>query len=153
MGEKAFGWALVVIQVGLLALLVALPVDEAWPTPRWVDLIAGALVVAGIAIVLVAARGLGRSLTPSPVPRDQGDLVTEGLYRYVRHPIYSGALLVVVGLVLRSGSLAVVATAAVLVVFFNLKARFEERKLAARYPDYGVYAASTSRFVPRVSGR
>jgi len=33
---------------------------------------------------------LGRNLTPFPKPRETGELVTTGIYRYVRHPIYTG---------------------------------------------------------------
>jgi protein-S-isoprenylcysteine O-methyltransferase Ste14 len=82
------------------------------------------------------------------VPSASGHLTTDGLYRNVRHPIYSGVLLVTVGLVLRSGSVAGVAVGVALVVFFVVKARWEETRLNRRYPEYAAYAARTTRFVP-----
>jgi len=82
------------------------------------------------------------------VPRDGGQLRTDGPYAHVRHPIYTGVLLIVVGITVRSGSGLVLALAAVTVAFFHGKARFEEGLLAERYPEYPCYAARTPRFLP-----
>ena len=136
-------------QVVLLVLLIALPGSDDWPTPSWLRTIAQVVFVAGVVVLIVAALGLGRALTPTPVPAERGDLRTAGVYGYVRHPIYSGVLLIVVGVTLRSGSWLTVAVAVVTFVFFDRKARWEEARLAERYPQYADYAARTPRFVPR----
>ena len=96
----------------------------------------------------MASLSLGRSLTPTPVPVNYGALKTGGLYRFVRHPIYTGVLAIVVGLTLRSGSWISLVVAAVTVVFFTVKARWEEGQLMERYSGYAVYAAQTPRYVP-----
>jgi protein-S-isoprenylcysteine O-methyltransferase Ste14 len=136
-------------QVVLLVALVVLPGRDDWPTPEWLRLVAQLVFVAGIVVLVVASLRLGRALTPTPVPTASGELQTGGLYRYVRHPIYSGVLLIVVGITLRSGSVLTLAVAVVTVVFFDRKARWEEERLAERYPGYAAYAAHTPRFVPR----
>ncbi|MFN8221804.1 MAG: isoprenylcysteine carboxylmethyltransferase family protein [Gaiellales bacterium] len=152
MGARGVGWVVVGVQILLLGLMVVLPRGSDWPTPAWVELLSWVIVATGIVIAVAAALGLGRSLTPNPVPRASGQLVTDGLYRFVRHPIYTGALLLVVGLALRSGSVATAAAAAATIVFFSAKARVEERHLATRFAGYNEYAAATPRFFPRLSG-
>jgi protein-S-isoprenylcysteine O-methyltransferase Ste14 len=146
--RRTVGWAFVAGQVVLLVILVLLPGRDDWPTPSWVWMVGQVLVLAGFVLMIVASLRLGRGLTATPVPAARGQLVTGGLYRYVRHPIYTGVLLVVAGLTLRSGSFVTLTVAAVTVVFFDRKARWEEAQLRERYPDYADYAAHTRRFVP-----
>jgi protein-S-isoprenylcysteine O-methyltransferase Ste14 len=148
--RRAIGWMWVAGQVVVLVALVLLPGGDDWPTPDWLRLVAQVVFVAGLVVLVVASLRLGRALTPTPVPTASGRLQTGGLYRYVRHPIYSGVLLIVAGITLRSGSVIVLAVAAVTVLFFDRKARWEEARLAERFPDYGEYASRTPRFVPRL---
>jgi protein-S-isoprenylcysteine O-methyltransferase Ste14 len=149
MSARAVGWLLVGVQGGLLATLVLLPSRDDWPTPPAIQVTGVVLVVAGVVGGIVAARRLGSALTPTPEPRSGDSLRTDGLYAHVRHPIYTAVLVLVVGIVVRSGSLPTAAVGLVTVVFFQLKARWEEARLRARYPDYDAYAAHTPRFVPR----
>ncbi len=142
------GWAFVVGQVMLLVALVVLPGGDAWPTGSGLRTMGQVLVIAGFVVIVVASLWLGTGLTPTPVPSERGHLVTGGLYRYVRHPIYTGVLLIVVGLTVRSGSVVTLAVAVVTVVFFDRKARWEEAQLSERYAGYADYAAQTPRFVP-----
>lgn len=142
------GWAFVAGQVVLLVALVLLPGRDDWPTPSWVWLVGQVLVIAGFVLMILASLRLGRGLTATPVPNARGELITGGLYRYVRHPIYTGVLLIVVGLTLRSGSFLTLAVAAVTVVFFDRKAAWEEARLRERYPGYDEYASRTPRFIP-----
>ena len=153
MSKRTTGWAFVGAQVALLVALVALPARGDWPTPAWATTIAYLFSLGGLIIVVVAALRLGPALTPTPVPTAHGELTTSGLYRFVRHPIYTGVLAVVVGLVIRSGSWITLAVGLATVAFFHLKARWEETRLRARYPAYEQYAARTPRFVPRLIQR
>jgi protein-S-isoprenylcysteine O-methyltransferase Ste14 len=146
------GWLFVTVQVALLVALAALsglPRSD-WPTPPLVRAVAAVCTLGGLVVVLVASIQLGRSLTPTPMPNEHGALRTSGLYGVVRHPIYSGLLLVVTGLAVRSASWITAAVAAVTVAFFHVKAAWEERRLAERYDAYPAYARRTGRFVPRV---
>ncbi|MEM7342348.1 MAG: isoprenylcysteine carboxylmethyltransferase family protein [Actinomycetota bacterium] len=143
------GWVFVGVQAVLLGLLILLPGRDDWPTPAAVDTLGAIALVLGVVLVAAASLRLGRALTATPVPTRDGELITHGLYRYVRHPIYSGVLLAVVGLTIRSGSLITLAVAVTTVVFFVVKATWEEQRLAERYEGYAAYAASTPRFVPR----
>lgn len=148
--QRIIGWALVAVQAVLLVALIALGGGEAWPTPTWLRSASTALVVVGLVVIAAAATGLGRLLTPTPVPKADGSLVTDGLYRFVRHPIYSGVLVVAVGLVLPSGNPVTLVVGVATIAFFYAKSSWEEARLAEEYPDYDEYRARTPRFMPRL---
>ena len=149
MSRATIGWLWVGGQAVLLGALVLLPGSDDWPTPNWLQGIAAVLFFGGLALIAVAALGLGTALTPTPVPNKGAKLTTGGFYRYVRHPIYTGVLAVVVGMTLRSGSWIHLLVAIITVGFFDRKAAWEERQLAERYPNYADYAAATPKFVPQ----
>jgi protein-S-isoprenylcysteine O-methyltransferase Ste14 len=68
----------------------------------------------------------------------------------VRHPIYTGIVLGALGWALAWLSVAGAAYAALLAVFFDRKARREERWLRSRFPDYAAYAHRVRRFIPGI---
>lgn len=151
-GRAAVGWTLVVVQAGLLAALVLLPWGTGWPRSWFTWLAGAALVVAGGLAAMSAMRGLGRALTPTPVPVDGAALRTDGAYARVRHPIYSGLLLAGLGWTVWAASWAHVVAWGGLLVLFTVKASWEERMLRQRYPDYADYADAVPRFLPRARG-
>jgi len=143
------GWVYVAVQGVLIVALVLLPSRDDWSTPNWLVSVAGILFFGGFVIMAIAASGLRLALTATPVPNGRGKLTTNGMYRYARHPIYTGVLAIVVAMTLRSGSFISLAVATVAVLFFNQKARWEEARLAEHFEGYQAYAATTPRFVPR----
>lgn len=150
MTERRIGWGFVAVQAVLLATLVLAPDADHWTTSGGVGLVATLLIGVGLVIMVIAALGLGSALTPTPVPKSSARLATGGLYRYCRHPIYSGILLIVAGLVIGSGNLWAVPLGTITMVFFNAKAAWEETRLARQFPRYSDYAAVTPRFWPRI---
>lgn len=146
--DTAVAWLFVGGQFALLAAILVLPPGDTWPVPSWLDSAALAVEVLGAAVLLLAMVNLGRSLTPLPSPVPHGALTQRGLYRFVRHPIYTGIMALVVGATVRAASLYVALATAALVGWFMAKARWEEDRLADRYPGYAAYAARTPRFVP-----
>ena len=148
MSERTIGWLLVGVQAVLLVTLVLLPGGDDVSVPSWLTTVADVMFAVGALVAVVAGLSLGRALTATPVPTAAGELRTGGFYRHVRHPIYTGVILIVAAIALRSGSFAVIVVAAVTILFFRLKAGWEEQRLADRYPGYGEYAARTPRFVP-----
>lgn len=149
--KPSVGWALVGAQFGLLAALVVIPPGELWQRGALSLTVAGVLVGLGVVVVLFAGLRLGSSLTPLPIPKDDGELTTGGLYRFVRHPIYSGVLLSALGLVVFGASITHFLGWFLLVVVLTAKASGEERMLAQKYPTYENYAKSTGRFVPKLT--
>ena len=146
--ETAIAWLFVLVQLALLAVILLLPAGDAWVLPAWLSTVARLTGLVGLVVLVLGAVGLGRSLTALPTPVPHGDLRTGGLYRFVRHPIYTGVLALSYGAALPSGSWAVVAAALALTGWLAAKARWEEQQLRRRYPGYDAYAARTPRFVP-----
>lgn len=119
----------------------------------------GSVALGGVVVLEAARRSLGRELTPFPQPRRSPSLVDSGVYRWVRHPIYTGVVMLLTGAAVAAGSALGVAVAAVLAVFFAYKARVEERALSVGVPGYTDYLQRVrSRFLPlrtlrRLDGR
>lgn len=138
-------------QFVLLALLVLAPRTEqpygaATPVLSAIGVV---LIAVALVTVLWSFAGLRRSLTASPIPKQDGQLVTTGLYRYMRHPIYSAILLAAIGVLLDAGYWPQLPIALLLYLLLNQKANFEEELLLARYPEYAKYQRITPRFLPR----
>lgn len=143
-----------VVQLLLFAAIALVPGDllPAWPAwLREIALVAGVVVgVAGLALAGVSAQQLGGNLTAFPKPKDDGTLVTNGVYALVRHPIYSGVLLAALGLALVRGSTPSLLLAIGLAIFFDMKSRREEQWLARKFPEYAAYQARVKKLVPWV---
>ena len=135
------------LAVAIFVLGVAGP---AWPGPaHWPLKIVGVgLAFAGAVVLVASARALGSGFTPFPRPREAGHLVETGPYAVVRHPVYSGGILLFLGISLALSPWALIAVAA-LAVLWALKLRVEERFLLARYPAYADYRTRTRyRLIP-----
>lgn len=144
----AAAWALVAAQFVFLLLLGFLPWGSLWPRNVSTIVIGLVLVALGVGIALAAGGALGRSLTPSPIPKADGQLVTGGVYGLVRHPIYSGLLVLGLGLVAIGASLLHLLAWVALLSILVAKARFEDLMLLGQYPGYRDYAARVGRLVP-----
>ena len=152
MNDKSRGYFYVAVQFLLIALLFTAP-RQADPYGTFSDLIGivGVAVIALGAVILVTSFvRLGKSLTANPVPKDDGVLVTSGLYGRVRHPIYFGLLVLALGVVLDAGWWPQIIIALMLYFLLNIKAQFEEDLLRKKYPEYKAYALKTPRFFPRI---
>ena len=106
------------------------------------------LQIAGLALIGWARVAFGRRSFYAGSNPTAGGLVTSGPYRFVRHPIYSGVLLLLAGAVVAHHDAAALAAAAVAVAALAVRIISEERQVAARYPDYVDYARRTRRFIP-----
>jgi protein-S-isoprenylcysteine O-methyltransferase Ste14 len=110
------------------------------------------LILLGAAGMVWSGRDLGTSLTPLPVPNGKG-LAAHGIYEYARHPMYTAILLICLGVAVGAGNLQVYVVVAALLVFFEVKTRFEERYLVTAYEGYAEYAARTGKFLPGLGKR
>lgn len=141
-------------QFVLIALVAATPYLSPFAFPRALGAAGRAtgivLVATGVLLVLMSARWLGPSLTPFPRPRPESELVTSGPYRLVRHPIYFANFLILLGWSLLHDDVLTAVGALLLLAFFDLKSRREERWLIERFPDYRLYQQRVRRLVPLV---
>ena len=106
------------------------------------------LFLAGLALAVWARLNLGRNWGMPMTRKDEPELVTSGPYRLVRHPIYSGVLLAVLGTALATTLYWLVALV-ILGAYFLFSARVEERMLEGEFPDaYPGYRAHTKMLIP-----
>lgn len=145
--NKVPAWSYVLVQAVLLALLVFFD-RNVGPQIHRFDYLGSPFEWLGIVGVLVCAASLRKSLTALPIPKDEGELSTGGLYRYVRHPMYSSVLLLALGIALNSGSVIKYFLVICLYVLFHFKSVYEEKYLRLKYPEYAEYSAQTPRFIP-----
>lgn len=148
--------ALIVGRIGPMAMLLVAGLDRrfGWssPTPPALFILAFALLAAGY-IVSDWAVIVNRFFTPVvQIQREQGHtVVTDGPYRWVRHPGYAGALLVYGATPLLLGSWWALIPAAITDLIVVIRTALEDRALRERLPGYGEYAARVHwRLVPGV---
>ena len=101
-------------------------------------------------IMVIAVINLGKNLTPLPCPKDDAVLIQDGLYRYVRHPIYFGVLLAALAWLLIFPGLYILAYSICLFLFFDIKARREEVWLVERFAGYKDYQARVKKLIPGI---
>jgi protein-S-isoprenylcysteine O-methyltransferase Ste14 len=78
----------------------------------------------------------------------QGNLVTNGPYRWMRNPIYTAIIIFSFGCVIAYPYLITLALAILISVCMITRALMEEKYLSVTYPDYAAYAKRTKRFIP-----
>lgn len=84
------------------------------------------------------------------MPSVKDTLVRHGLYAYVRHPIYTGGLVMVIGVALIKPTWAFATACMLAFVWLIIQARLEEIDLLQRMPDYKDYMKQVPRFLPRI---
>jgi protein-S-isoprenylcysteine O-methyltransferase Ste14 len=110
-----------------------------------------ALLVLGLAFSVWARAYLGRNWSGVVTLKEDHELIRSGPYRYVRHPIYSGLLLALLGTaIVRGDWLALLAVAIALGALWH-KLRLEERWLGEMFgEDYARYQAEVAALIPFV---
>jgi protein-S-isoprenylcysteine O-methyltransferase Ste14 len=142
---------------GQVILATAVLFGVPWAAGRWSVLdpvgatryVGWLLIGLGLITLYSGIAVLGRNLTPATEPLPEGQLVTRGIYRVVRHPIYLGVSTALGGYgCLRGGWWAGAVVFAVSVAYFERKARVEERFLVERMAGYEEYRRRVPRILP-----
>ena len=131
-----------------VAVLVGLALDRLLPSPfavpgidlvLWV--IAGSLILIGLALFSAGVRNFSRAATPLPTNQPARVLVTTGIYRWTRNPIYLGFFLTYggIGVVARSPWILILTLPLIVTIRYGVVAREEaylERRFGDTYRDY-----------------
>ena len=109
-----------------------------------------AMMVAGIALRFTAIAQLGRFHSPNVAIQADHRLIETGLYRFVRHPSYLGALIAFLGFSVALGNwLSVLTMAAIIPWLYLYRIREEDAVLLAAFGDeYRDYCRRTKRLIP-----
>ncbi len=103
----------------------------------------------GFLIVLISLLQLNTNLSPFPKPKKNATLITSGIFKYIRHPIYSGILFFLFFLSLYFASGYKIGITVLLLILFWFKSEYEEEQLCLKYPKYRDYRQDTGRFFPK----
>lgn len=81
----------------------------------------------------------------------KGKLVTTGIYKYIRHPQYTGFLLMTLGMLFEWATIPLLIMYPFLVIIYTRLAKKEEKDMIQEFGDeYKIYSKKTNRFLPRI---
>ncbi len=107
------------------------------------------LILSGYGLMFTALFTLRKNYSSTLVIREDHQLITHGVYRYVRHPIYLGVLIVAAGFTVLAGSLRGFLIMALLLPILLVRIRLEERLLLAAFGEqYQRYQNRTRKLIP-----
>lgn len=120
--------------------------------PLWLQALGALAIAFSMYIMFVIMRTNSFAVPVVKIQAERGQrVISDGPYAIVRHPMYSGALLLILGTPLLLGSWWGLALAPALILLFAVRAVMEERTLMAELPGYADYAARVRhRLVPFV---
>jgi protein-S-isoprenylcysteine O-methyltransferase Ste14 len=118
--------------------------------PEPIRIIGLTLSLFGLVIVILPIISMGKNISPFPEPVKNATLIIKGIYRYIRHPMYSGILVGLFGYSLYSENILRLMIVSLLTVLFIFKTVYEEQALATKFSGYDAYKKKTGRFFPRI---
>jgi protein-S-isoprenylcysteine O-methyltransferase Ste14 len=161
-GSRWIWWREIAVRLGFFALVMLVlrvaVVGHAVPNARLyalntsmlMGLIGFVFSVLGIALAILARAYLGRSSGMPRSNKESPELVTTGPYAFVRHPIYSGMLLAMIGSAIGQ-SVFWLLPLILYGLHFILSARREEDRLIEQFPErYRAYMKRTKMLLPFV---
>jgi len=153
-GGQAYRLAYSLLALMLTALWLwfvhALPDAPLYHLAGWRNVLLVIVQLAGLAIVLLSFRSFdgGMFLGFKPWP-DQGEPFHEtGIYRWLRHPMYSGVMLALLASPMQTVNSLHLSLA--ICLYFIIGAQFEERRMLAEHPAYADYRRRVPGFIPHV---
>ena len=119
---------------------------------RWPTLVAIFVVLAGIALRWTAILSLGKAFSPNVAILSNQTIYRKGLYRWVRHPAYTGSLISFFGLGIQQQNwLAGIAVIAPITAAFLYRIHVEEAALNEAFgAEYAEYSRQTKRLIPGI---
>jgi protein-S-isoprenylcysteine O-methyltransferase Ste14 len=106
------------------------------------------LLIVGATFGIAGTVRLGRNRTILPEPKPGSQLITQGIYAWVRHPLYTSVILLSFAWAIAWQSLPALVLALATTGFLDAKSRHEETRLRKHFPDYPDYARHVKRLIP-----
>ena len=102
-------------------------------------LLGSLIIIIAFIILLVAIKDLGRNLSPFPRPIKKSNLVTKGIYRFTRHPMYYSLIFISFGVFITKLSIYYLFLLISLVSIIKFKITLEEQYLKNKFKNYSLY--------------
>ncbi len=146
-----------ILNVAAFWLMFADDIPRDWLRTRlyalnpWIEALGIAITVAGLAFAIWARAYLGTNWSGVVSVKVGHELVRNGPYRWVRHPIYSGMILGMLGTALVRHQVRGFIAVVLLFAGFTIKSRIEEQVMNATFgPEYAEYASTRGAIIPRL---
>ena len=97
------------------------------------------IIIIALIILLVAIKDLGRNLSPFPRPINNSNLVTTGIYRSTRHPMYYSLIFISIGVFIIKLSIYYLFLTISLALIIKFKIALEEKYLMNKFKNYFLY--------------
>lgn len=136
------------IQFLLFALFVFVPHRSIYESTIITNFWGITLILGGIIVMILSFIALNKNLSAFPTPLDNAELIQVGVYKKIRHPIYTSILMLTLGYSLFTTNAPQFITFALLLVLFYFKSSYEELLLNKKYSNYSIYKQKTGRFLP-----
>jgi protein-S-isoprenylcysteine O-methyltransferase Ste14 len=121
------------------------------PGDLWVEVLGISITFAGLAFAVWARLYLGGNWSSSVTVKVGHELVRTGPYRWVRHPIYSGLLLAMLGTAVENRQVRGMIALVLVYVGFTIKSRIEERAMTSTFgAEYDEYSRNTGGILPKL---
>ena len=97
------------------------------------------IIIIAFIIMLVSIKDLGRNLSPFPRPINNSNLVTTGIYRFTRHPMYYSLIFISIGFFIIKLSIYYLFLTISLALIIKFKIALEEKYLINKFKNYLLY--------------
>ena len=97
------------------------------------------IIINAFIIMLVSIKDLGRNLSPFPRPINNSNLVTTGIYRFMRHPMYYSLIFISIGVFIIKLSIYYLFLTTSLALIIKFKIALEEKYLMNKFKNYLLY--------------
>jgi len=97
------------------------------------------IIIISFIIMLVSIKDLGRNLSPFPRPINNSNLVTTGIYRFTRHPMYYSLIFISIGVFIIKLSIYYLFLTISLGLVIKFKITLEEQYLKNKFKKYLLY--------------
>jgi len=102
-------------------------------------LIGYSIIITAFISLLFAIKDLGRNLSPFPRPIKNSKLITKGIYRFTRHPMYYSLIFISFGIFITKLSIYYLCLSIILVLIIKFKIALEEQYLNNKFKNYLIY--------------
>jgi len=104
-----------------------------------INYITNFLIILSLIFIIFSAKDLGKSLSPMPRPKENSKLITSGIYRFIRHPMYYSLILISFSLFIKSFTIYNLILSILLTLIISNKIKIEEEYLLKKFNKYTLY--------------
>ncbi len=104
-----------------------------------INYISNFLIILALIFIIFSVKDLGNSLSPMPRPKENSTLITSGIYKIFRHPMYYSLIIISISLFIKSFTIYNLILSILLTYIISIKIKIEEEYLTRKYNKYTLY--------------